>query len=125
MNTLSAQSRLELIVEVVNIKEVGGTIRACLINDEKDFLSNCYASKMVLADKNRLVIKFNNLDIGTYCISLYHDIDNNEKLNRDGMFGMPSEPYGFSNNPRSWFGPPSFNRCTFELKIDSRITINL
>ena len=30
-----------------------------------------------------------------------------------GFFGKPKQGYGFSNNPSSTFGPPSFNSAAF------------
>ena len=30
-----------------------------------------------------------------------------------GLFGKPKQGYGFSNNPSSIFGPPSFNSAAF------------
>jgi uncharacterized protein (DUF2141 family) len=31
-----------------------------------------------------------------------------------GLFGKPKQGYGFSNNPPSTFGSPSFNSAAFE-----------
>ena len=33
-----------------------------------------------------------------------------------GAFGIPSEDYGFSNNARSTFGPPSFESAQVAVK---------
>jgi uncharacterized protein (DUF2141 family) len=30
-----------------------------------------------------------------------------------GLFGKPKQGYGFSNNPSSMFGPPSFDSAAF------------
>ncbi|NOX52687.1 MAG: DUF2141 domain-containing protein [Gammaproteobacteria bacterium] len=116
---------LGLVIEVVNIGTLHGTIRACLTTDKKDFLSRCSVSEQQVVNRNTMLIEFGNLNTGTYCVSLYHDIDNNGKLNSDGLFGMPSEPYGFSNNPGNRFGPPPFRKCTFELVTDLTIRIKL
>jgi uncharacterized protein (DUF2141 family) len=32
------------------------------------------------------------------------------------LFGKPKQGYGFSNNPASTFGPPSFNSAAFEYR---------
>lgn len=49
---------------------------------------------------------------GTYAVKAYVDRDGNGALNR-GAFGAPSEPYGFSNDARGAFGPPSFADAAF------------
>lgn len=46
------------------------------------------------------------LAAGRYALVVYVDRNGNGKLDR-GMFGKPTEPYGFSNGGGS-FGPPDF-----------------
>jgi uncharacterized protein (DUF2141 family) len=43
---------------------------------------------------------------GTYAVAVYHDEDASRKLNRS--LGLPTEGFGFSNNPETSFGIPSF-----------------
>jgi len=44
---------------------------------------------------------------GVYAIALYHDENDNQKFDRTGI-GLPAEGYGFSNNPPTLVGLPSF-----------------
>ena len=44
---------------------------------------------------------------GIYALAVYHDADGNRRFNRTGI-GMPAEAFGFSNNPSTLFGIPSF-----------------
>lgn len=44
---------------------------------------------------------------GVYAIALYHDENGNQKFDRTGI-GLPAEGYGFSNNPATLAGLPSF-----------------
>ena len=119
---LQAQS---LTVEVTNIEKLKGTIRVCLVSKEEDFLSSCEYGKIQTVSKNKETILFEGVKAGTYALSLYHDQDDNGKLNTDGMFGLPSEPYGFSNNAKGMFGPPSFEKCIFEVSGKTSINIKL
>jgi uncharacterized protein (DUF2141 family) len=50
---------------------------------------------------------------GAYALSVIHDENGNGRL--DTSLGIPREGFGFSNNPRIWFGPPSFNSARFLL----------
>ncbi|MDP1738499.1 MAG: DUF2141 domain-containing protein [Caulobacter sp.] len=52
---------------------------------------------------------------GLYAVKSFHDRDANGKMNFNPL-GMPLEPYGFSNNARAPFGPPSWRRAAFEVK---------
>jgi len=53
-----------------------------------------------------------DLPQGTYAFFLYHDVDGNGELKR-GTFGLPGEPYAFSNNVRIGFSKPSFQKMKF------------
>lgn len=44
---------------------------------------------------------------GVYALALYHDENANQKIDRSGI-GLPTEGYGFSNNPPTLVGLPSF-----------------
>jgi uncharacterized protein (DUF2141 family) len=47
-----------------------------------------------------------NVKPGRYAIAIFHDLNGNGKLDRN-FIGLPSEPYGFSNDVGRR-GPPSF-----------------
>lgn len=116
----------DLTITIENIEEIKGAIRMCVVgNDETKYLKDCDFYKIVKVEDHSLSITFDGIEQGIYCISVYHDINENEELDRKGIFGMPSEPYGFSNNPRSMFGPPDFDKCTFELSENRSIQIEL
>lgn len=62
---------------------------------------------------------------GTYAISCFHDLNGNGKLDKN-FLGIPSEPYGFSNNARPKFRAPNWEEARFEWKGDTRqISIKL
>lgn len=45
---------------------------------------------------------------GVYAIAVYHDENANRKIDRGGMLGIPTEGFGFSNNPPTIASLPSF-----------------
>lgn len=47
---------------------------------------------------------------GIYAISILHDENSNEKLDKT-WYGKPKEGFGISNNPRTKFGPPKFEEA--------------
>lgn len=55
---------------------------------------------------------FSNLPAGTYAVAAFH-AEHNEARIETGAFGKPKQGYGFSNNPSSGFGPPSFSAAAF------------
>ncbi|MEQ1542138.1 MAG: DUF2141 domain-containing protein [Novosphingobium sp.] len=44
---------------------------------------------------------------GVYAVAVYHDEDGNQAFKRTGL-GLPAEGFGFSNNPATLAGLPSF-----------------
>ena len=51
---------------------------------------------------------------GRYSVALYHDENGNKKFDRD-FLGIPSEGYGFSQNPGFRFGKPDVEETLFTL----------
>lgn len=62
---------------------------------------------------------------GRYALAAFHDLDADGELDRTA-FGVPDEPYGFSNDARGRFGPPSFEAAAVELRPGAaELTITL
>lgn len=51
---------------------------------------------------------------GVYAIAVYHDEDGSRKLNRSGL-GLPTEGFGFSNNPSTVAGIPAFRSVRLDV----------
>lgn len=52
---------------------------------------------------------------GTYAVRAFQDVDGDGKMGTN-PFGMPVEPYGFSNDAKPNMGPPAFDAATFTVK---------
>ena len=53
-----------------------------------------------------------SVEPGDYAIAVYHDQNGNGKMDKR-MFGIPKEPYGFSNNIKPVMSAPKFSECRF------------
>lgn len=74
---------------------------------------------------NGTIIDAGPLAAGRYAVSVYQDVNGNHHLDR-GLFGIPKEPVGASNNPKPSFGPPHFDPCAFQMnQTDRTISITL
>ena len=51
--------------------------------------------------------EIDGISAGPVALAVYQDLNNDGELNRSS-FGIPVEPYGFSNDARGQMGPPSF-----------------
>ena len=70
------------------------------------------------------VFVIEQLNAGTYAVSIVYDEDSNGKLNT-GFLGIPTELVGFSNNATGTFGPPSFEKTSFSISRPRSIEITL
>jgi uncharacterized protein (DUF2141 family) len=62
---------------------------------------------------------------GVYAIAVYHDEDSSRKLTRSGI-GLPTEGYGFSNNPPTIASLPTFSSVRLNVPkpgLTARITL--
>ncbi|MCH8568181.1 MAG: DUF2141 domain-containing protein [Balneolales bacterium] len=67
---------------------------------------------------------FRDIQAGLWAVRIFHDENKNGKLDTN-FLGMPREGYGFSNNVRGRFGPPSFDSRLFEARSDTTISIKM
>ena len=112
-----AQSESEkptLLIEISNIKKAKGSIKIAVYDHKDRFLGDelLLGKSIEVTNSGSMIIPLEELPHGTYAISLYHDKNNNDKLDTN-FIGIPNEPYGFSNNARGTFGPPKFEKAKF------------
>lgn len=63
---------------------------------------------------------------GVYAIAVYHDEDSSQKINRGGMLGIPTEGFGFSNDPPTIASLPAFRSVRLHIgktNLSTRITL--
>ena len=57
-------------------------------------------------------VTFDGLAAGDYAMKSFHDVDNDGAMDTN-PFGIPTEPYAFSNNAVGNMGPASWERAHF------------
>ncbi len=115
-----------LIVVISNIKSVTGQIGIYIFNSNNDFpdhFEKATLSTFVKVSGNTVEYTFTNVEIGTYAIALFHDENNDKKLNSN-FIGMPKEGLGFSNNAKGNLGAPKYDDAKFDF-IKPEQTINI
>lgn len=61
---------------------------------------------------------------GDYAVAIFQDVNDNGKLDTR-LFGIPKEPYGFSNNFRPRLSAPKFSDCRVTVRENLKMTITL
>lgn len=111
---VSADGDVILRVKVENLKNSKGKLVVALFDNSDDFLKTTVDEKMVEIDENLIgQVDFNIKSPGAYAVAAFHDRNANGDL--DVVVIIPREPYGFSNDARSLFGPPKFKKAAFDV----------
>jgi len=102
-------------VEIAGLRDARGVVHVCLTHEPRGF-PNCKESgnlrAAIRASVGTLHYEFRSVPAGTYAVSVFHDANNDGKLNTS--FGMPTEGFAFSRNPKMRMRAPHFNEASFE-----------
>ena len=71
-----------------------------------------------------VVATFGNLPAGDYAVKAFHDVNGDGQMNTN-PFGMPTEPYAFSNNAVGNMGPARWDRAHFAVSGETAQTISI
>lgn len=102
-------------VNLHNIQSACGTLYLAIYDQATTFEKGSEHHSLVNQVVNRLgtyTMSLNDLSPGQYAIAVYHDVNGNGDLDKN-IFGIPKEPYGFSQNPRAKWSAPSFSETAF------------
>ena len=105
-----------LQVEFSNIVDRKGSLYIAVYDRSDAFLRTDQArvTKIIpLTQTGTLKISLDNLPAGQYALSCFHDVNGNGELDTN-MFGVPTEPYGFSNNARPKLRAPNWAETNFK-----------
>jgi uncharacterized protein (DUF2141 family) len=119
---LYGQHQVELTVR--GIEKVQGSVLIAVYNSEESFMKKHIASKKVTVTGKEVSLVFEDIAPGSYAITTFHDENDNDKLDTN-FLGIPNEPYGFSNDARGSFGPPSYEKAKVKVNANKKLVINL
>ncbi len=106
-----------LTITIGNVKARGGTIRVALFKQGQKFPDGAPLQAKVVGDDAKKVSL--SVEPGWYAVAVYHDQNNNGQLDKK-IFGIPKEPYGFSNNIRPATSAPKFDECKIQVQQNEK-----
>jgi len=123
---LNAQTA-ELTIVVTDIELIKDSkIMVAVYNSEETFFDSekVYRVLEVPVDSSAVVFTLSNMPEGVYAITMFHDEDNDDEMDRK-WYGPPKEGYAFSNNFTSNIRPARFDDASFELTGDKTMEIRM
>jgi uncharacterized protein (DUF2141 family) len=114
-------------VQVVGLRNSKGSVECLLYAGGVGFPGKpdkAVAKLTVPVSDEAATCVFPNVAAGDYAIELFHDENGNGKLDT-GLFGIPSEGFGASNDAPEKFGPPKYADARFAVTGDQTLTIHM
>ncbi len=117
---------INLTVKVEHLKNSGGYVQAALYNKDgsipDETFQKCIKLKKAKIVNNCTVLTFENLPAGRYAVNVFHDENNNGKI--DKGFLLPTEGIGFSNfKTINIANRPNFTKASFMLQKNTIVNI--
>jgi uncharacterized protein (DUF2141 family) len=116
-NAQDIQEPGTLNLNIKNIQQAKGAIFIAVYDNKEIYMKERFHEAIVEVQALGELHATLRLPFSKYAITIFHDVNDNEELDAN-FIGIPKEPYGFSNNPKSSFGPPGFDAAAFEFEKD-------
>ncbi len=124
--SVSAQEEetVTLTIEILGMKSNKGSVLVALYKNKEDFLKKRFRGDVAKIKNKKAITVFKSLVPGIYAVSLFHDENNNQKMDTN-FFGIPKEPYGTSNDAKGFMGPPKYEDAKFTITKNKTISISI
>jgi uncharacterized protein (DUF2141 family) len=124
-----SQKKLAVIqLTVIGLENDIGDVQVGLFNSAESFNGKTkekFAGAVIKIQNKKIQYIFPTVPYGEYAIKLFHDEDGDDEIDTN-FLGIPTESYGFSNNAKALFGPPSFEKAKFIVSSDTvRVEIDV
>jgi uncharacterized protein (DUF2141 family) len=101
-----------------------GSVMVALYDSEASYGAGPAVAQAVVPASGEVVARFENLPAGDYAVKAFHDVDGDGRMNTN-PFGIPIEPYAFSNNAVGNMGPARWAAARFPVSGQTAQTISL
>ena len=119
-------SASDLTVNVEGIAKAEGTIMMGLFDEATYNGDGAVTGANLKVEGDTVTAVFEGLAPGEYAVRLYHDVNDDGEMNTN-PFGMPTEPFAFSNDAKGRFGPAKWEDAKFSVEAEGTahtITMN-
>ena len=115
-----------VIIKIKNIQTLEGNLVIGIFDKKENFpIDGLQFKKTTLkVDANEMTYSVELPSQKEYALAIFHDRNADGFIDRN-WFGIPLEPYGFSNNIRPTLSAPEFEKVKFRLDKSANLDINL
>lgn len=93
--------------------------------ENKKDLESAVKVDEISVTKTSTEYRIKKLDFGRYSFTVFHDENDNDKLDLD-LFDIPLEGFGYSNNPKVKNRKPTFKESSFEFnQKEQRLVVDM
>ncbi|QHV94106.1 DUF2141 domain-containing protein [Spirosoma endbachense] len=111
---VKSPKKANLKVDIQNVRTLKGAVYVALFRAGSNFPDGKpLDGKKIEATQKSVETTF-SVEPGDYAVAVFHDENGNGQMDKR-IFGIPKEPYGFSNNFRPTMSAPKFNDCKFSV----------
>lgn len=101
-----------------------GAVMVALYDSETAYEGGQPVRALSLPADAPVVAVFEGLPDGDYAVKAFHDVNGDGQMNVS-PFGMPTEPYAFSNNAVGNMGPAGWDRAHFTVSGATAQTVRI
>jgi uncharacterized protein (DUF2141 family) len=104
-----------LPLDITNLSQARGRVFVAVYDQADAYMDESKARFKQAYDvraTGSIRLQLPDLGAGNYAIGCYHDLNGNGRLDTN-LLGVPTEPYGFSNNVRPKFRAPTWDEARF------------
>ena len=122
------EGRGHIVVILYGLRNDQGQVKVAIFDKQDGFPDKpekALAIRYSPVINGKAEVYFPEFEFGTYAIGVIHDENVNGEMDT-GIFGIPLEGYGASNDARGGWGPPSFKDAAFLLQTKIlQVVINM
>jgi uncharacterized protein (DUF2141 family) len=106
-----------LTITFKGLQAGAGAVLFTLVDSEAayDGKAPAVTQDVLPASGGQIAKTYEGLAPGRYAIKAFHDVNGDGKMGLN-PFGIPIEPFAFSNNAAGMMGPPKWAEAAFEVK---------
>jgi uncharacterized protein (DUF2141 family) len=114
-------SAAEVVVRVSGLAEPLGQVGCSLFAGPAGFPMDTSAARNLWqsAEAKGVICRFGDVPEGRYAASVGHDLNGNKRVDTN-FVGLPTEPWGVSNNARPTLRAPRFEEAAFTVAADAK-----